>query len=68
VVKLAPDLSHFLVVHDIQSFCEQDPYRYVRHASLYGEAIVFCAEIGKEMNKIVYFKINDLHSVQEFQG
>lgn len=55
MLKLSEDMSHFLVIQDIQNFCEQDPYRYVKHAGLYDHSILFCAELGKDKNKIVAF-------------
>ncbi len=58
-VHLSEDRTRFEIVHDITYFRENNNYRYVRHASIRGNRVVFCSELGKENNKIVTFELNE---------
>jgi len=58
VVKVDISGKKFIVEQDIQEFCENNEYRYVRHASLHGDQIAFVSEQGKNLNKIVTFKLS----------
>jgi hypothetical protein len=56
VVSLAKDLSSFVVVHDITDLAENNNFRYVRHAALMNDTVLFVSEQGKEKNKLVSFE------------
>ena len=56
-VRISEDRSHFEVVQDVTYFREDNRYRYVRHASVRGDRVVFCSELGKDSNKIVVFEV-----------
>ena len=58
-VRLSDDRTKFEVVHDLTFFLENNNYRYTRHASVRGNRVVFCSELGKEKNKIVAFELNE---------
>jgi acyl-CoA hydrolase len=46
VVKVNDLADEFEVLHDIMDHRENNLYRFVRHASISKDKIVFCPEIG----------------------
>ena len=70
VVKVSEDLKAFKIVNDISHFTERNEYRYVRHAAIHGSQIVFVSELGKDLNKIVYFKYDqgEVTLLKEYYG
>ena len=44
-------------MHDINELCERNDYRYIRHASIRGNLIAFCAELGKHKSKVVIMEL-----------
>jgi len=53
ILRVREDLSCFDVIHDVTRYREDNQYRYIRHASLREHTILFCAELGKDSNKLV---------------
>jgi hypothetical protein len=47
VLKVDEDLTKLTILRDIYQFNDCNEYRYVRHASIRGDSVIFCSEQGK---------------------
>lgn len=44
VLRIDEELKGFIIISDIRGILENNDYRYIRHASIRNEFIVFCSE------------------------
>lgn len=58
-INISEDLKNYEVVNDIREFRENNLYRYIRHASIRNDMIVFCCELGENDSKLVIIKLVD---------